>query len=256
VKRRFIPPLPSLLLLVLVTASACATAKRKPPVVTYPFEPGSGACRASIEAPGSTGLVRYVVGPEETREIWDTDGDGNPEREVRKVRDTHGRVVKTEEFDASGTVIQRIEREWDDDHLLAERGDRWGTDGTPGPDGKPDWSRQLEWKQGRLVAEYLDETNAEGLPGIDGDPEFVTKWTWKGSHRVAGEKRHDGMIVAALQREFDSDKLAVEKVDWGADGKVDEETRYEYDGQGRVHRLEHRARGAGFATTYAYDCEE
>ncbi len=234
-------------------AVACATTKPRPTTATQPFEPGSGACRATLKSAQNEGLIRYVDSGEETREIWDTDGDGSPERELRKVHDRQGRVIQIEQFDSTGRVIERIEREFDGDRLVAEKGDRFDEEGRPGPDGSPDWVRQLEWKEGRLVTEYVDETK-DGLPGIDGEPEFVTTWSWENGRQIAGEKRHDGMVVASFEREYSGGRLQRETADWGADGTVDEETVYQYDAQGRVKRMEHRARNGGYIATYAYDC--
>lgn len=249
----FIPsPTPLMIAIALVTG--CATARPKKPATTRPLEPGVGACRAAIESEETTGLIRYVGDAKETREIWDTDADGNPERELRKVRDADGRVIQIEQFDATGRLVQRIEREWDDDRLIAERGDRWDDQGRPGPDGEPDWVHQLEWDDGQLVAEYVDETDEDGLPGIDGEPEFVTKWTWQGGRRVDGEKRHEGLVVASFEREYAGGRLRREATDWGDDGTIDEETTYEYDAEGRVRTLVHRTQGGGYTATYTYQC--
>lgn len=204
---------------------------------TKPFVPGLGACKTTITTDTGEGLVRYVRDDTLVRQMWDVDGDGNIEAEVRHQFDTQGRLTTIERADAQGNVVEKITRKYDGLNLVEELGDRWQTDGTPGPDGTPDWRRDLDWRDGVLVEERIDELDEEQLPGIDGEPEFVVRWELEDGKRVRGERAHGDLVVATYALAWEGGRLKAQAVDLGADGRVDEQTTYTWTGS-RVTRVE------------------
>lgn len=220
-----------------ILSAGCAS-KPGPTMQTRPLEPGLGACKTQLQINGTTGLVRYVPDGKTTRELWDADGDGSPEAELRKRYDDQGRLVRIERLQPDGTVAERVERTYDGERLVMEETDRWTTEGHPGPDGTVDWRRELHWEQGALVSESIDELDEEGLPGTDGEPEFIVDWSVEDGHRISGTRRHrDGMVVATYALEWDGERLSRQVIDYGADGKVDQDIRYVWRGD-RVTRIE------------------
>lgn len=227
----------SLVPILLIFAGACAS-KPQPVTQTRPVEPGLGACKTTLEHNGVRGMIRYVNENGAVREIWDANGDGATEAQLRKKYDAQGRLTTVERLTADGTVVERVERRYTDDRLTVEETDRYGADGHPGPDGAVDWRRELTWEDGALVRETIDELDAEGLPGVDGEPEFVIDWTVEAGHRTSGKRTHrDGMVVATYALDWSDDRLVSQAIDFGADGTIDQTTRYTWRGD-RVTRVD------------------
>ncbi len=213
----------------------CSTAKNARRADVQPSIPGFGACATSIETNGVMGSVRYVEG-DPRRALWDEDGDGSPELEVRTTVDDAGRPAAETRALPDGTVIETVTRTFEGDRLVREEGDRFDERGKAGVDGETDWVRVLEWDGTKLVAETLDQRDAEMLPGVDGEPEFRVEYRFgEGGALTEAVKYRGDEIVARETLEAPSTGPTERwAIDFGDDGTVDLREDRTHDARGRL----------------------
>lgn len=200
-----------------------------------PPNPAAGVCNTRIESDGVAGSVRYVAG-NPARALWDEDGDGSPDYEMRTTTDAQGRVTVVEKATPTGDVLERVVTTWEGDRVVEELGDVFDARGYQRADGTPDWKIVRRYENGQLVEETIDQRDADMLPGIDGTPDFRVQWENRDGHPLAGTRYHGDRAVAAVANVWQKGRLVETRTDFGADGDVDLVQTYEYDDEGRLIR--------------------
>lgn len=190
---------------------------------TLPDVPGAGACRATTTRGDVTTTTRWVVEANQTRELIDTTGDGEPDLVKTSTLDAQRRVVEVVTTRPSGETVQREQLAWDGMRLVARRIDKFDERGLPGVDGVIDEVHTLHWDGDRLVRETVDQLDEHGALGSDGEPELVTEWTWQDGARVRGVKTdvRDGAVLQTVGLVWVGGVLAAQTIDLGGDGTID-----------------------------------
>lgn len=232
-----------------ILSISCATTKPRPPQVEAAA--AVTACRTTVTTDGVEGIVRHVGG-DPARQLWDIDGDGDIEYELRRTLDDRGRVTRLERALADGTVVERVAREWNGARLEAEVGDAFDAKGHAVADGAPDWRRDLVYDGDRLVEERIDQRDAAMLPGIDGTPEFRIVWKHESGHPVSATRFRGERPVATVVNVWRGALLAETRTDFGDDGTIDHVETHTYDERGRLVTSASKGPDGARTLRYAY----
>lgn len=197
---------------------------------------------------------RYDEAGQRVETVTDDGDDGVADQRVTRVFDGQGRLlIEDVDRDADGVVdAVRTFRYGGDDRL---RWMAWDADG----DGDEEVRRELTYDaQGRLVAEESFTLGAA-------EPDLVKTYTYDYHgwlvQTLETQRSADHQAAFATLYEYDAEGvLTCERVDFGADGQVDQEIRYTWDAAAGLLAGEALDKGADGEVderiTYSYTCWE